>query len=150
MDGDQGGWKGHGGGWGNVPGYLPPGPHNLPRGAAQRWSTGGLGAPPGIDVREVNRYPLVTTLALAVGLADQIIITQPDTARILLIVRCDASSAGSILVAFGVVASINTAAFTIPAGGVLLLDYVVPQDDVHVIGSAAGCVGTAVYANSPL
>ena len=137
-------------GWGRVPQYLPPGPHNLPRGAASRAQVGGLGAPPGIDVREVNRYAFCSTIPLFVGTVNQEVLTQPDTARILLIIRCDASSAGSLLVAFGTVASINTAAFTIPPGGVLLLDYVVPQDDVNVIGSAAGCVGTLVYANSGL
>jgi len=143
------GWENRGG-WGRVPGYSPPGPHNLPRGAAARWGTAGAGVPPGIDVREVNRYPMVTTVAINVGLTGQLLVSQPDTTRIVLIVRCDASSAGSILVAFGISASINTAAFTIPPGGVLLLDYVVPQDDVFIVGSAAGCVGTCVYANSAL
>ena len=146
MDGSNGRPRG----WGNVPGYIPPGPHVLPRGAAARWATGGAGMPPGIDVREVNRYPLLTTVAIFPGLVDQLILTTPDTTRIWLSVRCDASSPGAILVAFGIAASINTAAFTVPAGGVLLLDYTVPQDDVHVIGSVAACVGTLVYANSPL
>lgn len=136
-------------GWGRVPGYMPPGPHILPRTNLARWSVGGSDRAPGIDVREVNRYPVLTTITLNVT-ASSLILQQPDTSRIWLTIRCDAASPGSLLVAFGVNASAATAAFTIVAGGVLLLDYCVPQNDVYIAGSAANSLGVLTYANSPL
>lgn len=129
---------------------MPPGPHISSRPtAANRY--GGLpgGGPPPIDVREINRYPLTTTLILN-ETASRLVLTQPDTTRVLLSIRCSAASPGDLWVALGQNATVDTAAFVIVPGGIILLDYTIPQDDIYVAGSMAGCLGVLVYANSAL
>lgn len=135
--------------WGRTPAYMPPGPHARPRPGAVARSAGvgdGLSA---IDVREINRYPLTTTIVLDVT-ESALILSQPDTTRILLSIRCQAASPGNLLVAFGQAATLATAAFEIVPGGVVLLDYAIPQDDVYIAGAVPNSLGVLLYANSSL
>jgi hypothetical protein len=140
-------------GWNPGPQYLRPGSQGVPRRhPGFLWYPGGAEGVPVTPVREVNRYPLTTTIALtlaaaAVPAAPQL--TQSDKFRILLAIGNSAASAGTVLVGFGQVPTAATAVFTIVAGGVVYLDYVVPQDDVYLFSTAgANCV--ILYANSQL
>jgi hypothetical protein len=135
--------------WGRTPAYVPPGPHARPRPGAVARAAGVGGGPPAIDVREINRYPLTSTIVLDVT-ASALILTQPDTTRILLSIRCQAASPGNLLVALGQPATLATAAFEIVPGGIILLDYTIPQDDIYIAGTVANSLGVLVYANSSL
>jgi hypothetical protein len=140
-------------GWNPGPQYIPPGQQARPRRHPGRlWYPGAETGAPVVPVREVNRYPLTNTIALtlaaaAVPATPQL--AQPDTYRILLAVSNAAGSADNVLVGFGQVPTASTAVFTIVPGGVIWLDYVVPQDDVYLFSvGGANCV--ILYANSQL
>lgn len=141
--------QGFGNAWdGGGPQYLPPGPHNRPRRVpGQVWWPGAEGSSGIVYVREVNRFPLLSTLTFALTTASVLGVSEPDTTRIMLGIRNASTSANNVLVAFGQAATINTALFEIPAGGVVFLDYGVPQDDVF-LASIGTSTAVLAFANS--
>jgi hypothetical protein len=132
---------------------MPEGPGNLPV-PSRRYGLTGLvpgGAPPQtwLDVREINRYPRITTLffSLAVANTPQLVVNEPDGSRIFLSVRNQAGSGGSCFVSFGTGALDNGSAFFLVAGAQILLDIVIPQDDVYIACDAATTNVVVAYAH---
>jgi len=131
--------------------YLTPGPHNLPGQSRLLTTITGRGsAQSTTPVREVNRYPNLIVVGFTVGSADVLAVTIPDTPRIFLAFRALGTNTGSVYVAFGRLASISSATFELTAGVQMLLDTTIPQDDVHIAGSAANQSVVISYGNSSL
>ncbi len=136
------------------PNYLPPSPHNLP---ADSLSQGGGGQSVGqgstssgvpgdvANIRENYRYASLIDVSLTVGTTSVKFLDSPIGKRNMLGFR-NASTGGQILyIGFGGPATANSW-LSLTAGTLLLLDTVVPQDDLYVLSSAAG--GTLSYAYS--
>lgn len=138
--------------WNPGPQYLDPGPHNQP---LRRPGSPGYPGMPGAgvtSVREVNRYPLTVTINFTLGAASILAVPEADTTRIMLCFRAPSTNAAgdNVLVAFGQNANVNTAWFEIVPGGVVFLDYGIPQDDVYMAALAGAPVVVVGYANSNL
>ena len=110
------------------------------------------GGPPIQRVIELNRFPSIIPVPFsltAIGSANaQLIVSSPDRDRILLIVRNAATSAGSLFIGFGAKPDVNTALISLVSGGQLILDTVIPQDDVWISTDVATTLGVVSYANS--
>lgn len=135
-------------GW-RQPQDIPPGPGNLPGAFRNRVPVAGVPGTAGaafVNVREVNRYPLVTTLSLALTPTPALAVAQPDGTRILLVIRNALTSANNALIAFGQ-NPLTLASFELVPGAVLLLDYVVPQDDVNVAVATGTAQIVVTYAH---
>lgn len=122
---------------------MPEGPGNLPV-PTRRYGLTGLvpgGQPPQtwLDVREINRYPFITTLFFNLATANTplLVVNEPDVARVFLSVRNQAASAGTVFVSFGTGALDNGSTFSLVAGAQILLDIVIPQNDVYIATDVA-------------
>lgn len=127
-------------------GGYPPGVSRMPARELRRvLLTTRDGLPNYQAVREVNRYPsgLNANPGSVPAGGDALVINDSPTSRIFLSIRNRSDSGGILLVGVGQVATFNTAAFELPAGGVLLFDYAVPQDEIH-IGASGGTVNYVV------
>lgn len=135
-------------------GGYPPGISRMPARELRRiMLTTRDGLPNYQAVREVNRYPAGIqgnpgTVTVAQG--DVLVINDTPTSRIFLSVRNRSDSAGILLVGIGQVATFATAAFELPAGGVLLFDYAVPQDEIHLAASGGTCNYVVSWNDSAL
>lgn len=134
---------------------MPEGPGNLPV-PTRRYGQTGLvpgGQPPQtwVDVREINRYPLITTLFFSLATANipQLVVNEPDGTRIFLSVRNQATSAGTVFVSFGTGALDNGSTFSLVAGAQILLDIVIPQNDVYIATDTATSGVVVSYAHVP-
>ena len=108
---------------------------------------------PPTSVIDVSDFPQ-NSLALnfVVGVADFVALTQnAQPRRMLCMQNAPISPAGSYLyINFGNNASSLACWFAIPVGGIILLDAVVPQDDVHIAGSVAGVNAIIAYNTYPI
>lgn len=92
-------------------------------------------------VRMLRVFFNLTALAPAVN-----ILPQPADERSFLTIRNASTSAGPLLVGFGSPPQgVESCDYELIAGGYLLLDYRVPQDDVWLY-SATGALGTVSYS----
>lgn len=135
-------------------GGRPSGPQRLTgrqlRKVQQFAASGGL---PGFQrVIELNRFfdfVSVPFSLAAIGIAGaQLVVPAPDRDRVFLSFRNSATSAGTLFIGFGVRPDINTAAFSLVAGGQLILDVGVPQNDVWIATDIATTFGVVGYGLS--
>lgn len=136
------------------PTHLPPSPHNLPTDQAGRGG-GGLAIGqqntaagiPGetANIRENYRYASLIDVSIVVGTSSVKFLDSPIGRRNMLGMR-NASTGGQIMyIGFGGPASTNSW-LAMTAGTIILLDTVVPQDDLYVLSSAAGGVFSYAYS----
>jgi hypothetical protein len=143
------------------PGAMPPpvvGPSRMPI-LSGAWPKGGPNATqyqryprkwvPPSPVFDAYRFSRWISLNQVLGTQDVLVIAAPDLYRTVLLMSCPTGSLGSLLIAFDQNAGPTTAIFTITPGGVILLDFNVPQNDVHAAGTLAGTIGVFAYANVP-
>ena len=119
--------------WQTPPGWIPPGPHNVPTQSIARARQNV------VDVREINRFPLVVTVNFAI-VGGQIAVNQSQTSRIYLSIRNSETSTNILYIGFGFLPAPNSANFSLPVGGQILLDYVVPQNDIWLFSAGANAV----------
>lgn len=148
------------------PNYIPGSPHNLPPrrdrpnirgyigvpgqslvtdrrsgdgptvGGASGGPLSGYGAEPFFNP---HAYAQVIEGTFVVTLASQKFLDQPDSWRNILMIR-NSSAAANIYVSFGRDASVTGSIIRLSSNQILLFDTVVPQDDLYVIGDAAGSI----------
>ena len=132
----------------------PPGPQRLTRRELRRVESAAVtgGSPPFTRVAEINRFPLLTVVPFSLttaGIAGaQLIVPSPANDRIILTFRNASTSAGMLFIGFGIQPDISNAAFSLVAGGQLILDVVIPQNDVWIACDTAPTFGVVCYANS--
>jgi len=100
------------------------------------------------EVLDRSRFPVVTSGVIAVPTQSVLLISRPDIRRLILGLR-NSSPAGiaNLFVDFGTNASANSWLQLVP-GQTLLLDAVVPQNDVYGVADAAGGQLSFIYANA--
>ncbi len=99
-----------------------------------------------INVIENMRYGYATTQPFTVGsTSDLVILEKSVSIRTLLIIQ-NTHATQDMFVSFGTTAA-SSIGLKLVAGGNLLLDTFIPQDDIHVIGSGAGTTGSLIYSN---
>ncbi len=132
-------------------------PTNAPVGGIQttRYQRGQQNLGPPVSVIDVSEFPQgAVTLSgtLAVANTDLLVSTQTAQPRRCMVIRnSENSPAGSYLyVSFGTTASAQNSWFSIAQGGIVFLDTVVPQDDVHLAGSVAGVIYIFGYVTYPV
>jgi hypothetical protein len=132
----------------------PPGPQRLTRRELRRVAgyAAASGAPPVTRVAEINRFPELINVPFSLATAGvagaQLIVPAPANERIILTFRNAAASAGTLFIGFGVQPNVNNAAFSLVAGGQLIFDVVVPQNDIWIACDAATTFGVVCYANA--
>jgi hypothetical protein len=119
---------------------------------AYRPSIRGLAVP--TTVVDVSDFPGgAVTVNFTVSTASAVLAiprASPQQPRCLLLMRCDASSNGTLLVALGNAPSATNAWFEIPIGGIILLDTRVPQDDIYISGTASTVNAVLGYSTYPI
>jgi hypothetical protein len=127
-------------------GTLPKsGPNDT---AYQRYPRRWVPPAPVFDAYRFSRW-IQLNQTLGPPPADVLLIAAPDVYRTVLLLSCASNSPGSVLIAFDNFATLAGAVFTITPGGTILLDFNVPQNDVHAAGTVAGTLGVFAYANVP-
>jgi hypothetical protein len=134
-------------------GGKPSGPQRLTGREFRKIQQFATGTGPSIQrVIELNRFPSIITVPFSLttaGIAGaQLPVPAPDRDRIFLAFRNAAGSAGTLFIGFSGKPDANTAVFSLVAGGQLILDVVIPQDDVWIATDTATTFGTVAYANS--
>ena len=146
-------------------GFMPP--YGLPTQSVPGVVSGGqgsavgldpaIGAPPididGAKVYTIERteYSFFTVIRGVVGAADLLVLPQPDAKRVFLqIINLD--PANLLTINFGTMAVYgvggNGAGAPVPPNyGSYTWDKRVPQDDIHLIGSAANVPFCLIYSN---
>lgn len=84
--------------------------------------------------------------ALLVGIADQLVLRQPSTKRIYLMI-VNTHPTQVLYVRFG---AISDAVIGMPIAanfGSYELDNVIPQDDIHIVANGANTTGVLIYSN---
>lgn len=98
-------------------------------------------------ITEPQKYGSITCQPVAISAgASTTILFQPDTTRVFLLIQ-NLDATADIWVQFGTAAAINNG-IRISAGGSLLLDAFVAQDDVQVFCASAVTISLS-YANKP-
>jgi len=129
---------------------IPPGPQVLAPRRANVNAVPGMGiAAQFLDVREINRYPLVTTLFFSLTTVNVplLAVSQPDGLRVLLSIRNQAASAGNVFVAFGTAGGDANSMFMLVPGAQVFIDFTVPQDDVYISTDVAPTGVVIGYGN---
>jgi hypothetical protein len=153
--------------WGS-PQYIPPSPHNLSQvpisrnlplpisdapqnfrvaSPEQRGSTSPGAAGIVQDVRDSFKFASITTVSLTVGTASFKFLDAPIGKRNFLGFR-NPSTTATLYIDFNSQASTNSWLALFP-GTIILLDNVVPQDDLYVISSAAATPFAYAYSTYP-
>jgi hypothetical protein len=138
-----------GGGYGSVPpqtgiletppaDVLPTPPGSIPRGAEALLRM--------FSIFDRMRYANFTQIPLALTTVDQIVLPRPTQIRVYLTIL-NTDAANTIFVNFGTAATPLSIPFA-PANGFEWL-FVIPQDDIHMVASAAPTVGTLIFAELP-
>jgi hypothetical protein len=153
------------------PQYIPPWPGNLPAakdrptargtygqgGALPNDGTtilppgtpiGGPGAGDGAPIVDPHHYAFIVEGQLNAGLASLRLIEQPAGHRNYLMIRNNGAVAANLFVSFGRDASANSP-ILLTQNQILLLDTVVPQDDVYVFASVAATAVAYAYSTIP-
>ena len=127
----------------NEPSNIPGSPHNLP----SRPDVTNPATPitDALTTRDPYRYASFTDISLTVGTASYKFLDAPIGKRDFLGFRNASTAAQIIYVGFGGAASANSF-LALTAGQMIVLDTVVPQDDLWVVSSAAGGILSYVYS----
>jgi len=145
------------------PQWVPPNPHNLPPASARPTrrsvlagttlisgavptSPSGSGFPgPAEPIFDAHHYANLIEGNIAVGnLISAKFLDMPATLRNILIFR-NTSAAANVYLSFGRDASLNSVLRLTP-NQIILLDAVVPQDDVYAFGDAAAATLSYAYS----
>lgn len=134
-------------------GGKPSGPQRLTGRQIRRIERAATGEDRAIQrVIELNRFPSLVPVPFSLttgGIAGaQLILPAPDRDRVFLSFRNAATSAGTLFIGFGAQPDVNNAVFSLVAGGQLIFDIVIPQDDVWIATDTATTFGVVAYANS--
>lgn len=86
-----------------------------------------------------------STQQLLIGLADQIVLYQPPTKRIYLLIQ-NTHATQNLYIAFGTASAVNSG-IRIPPGGNYELNTTIPQDDIHLIADGINTTGVLIYSN---
>ena len=124
----------------NAPQTIPPAPMTLP-GVARKGRLSSPGAGAIVEVRTDHAYATVTDTAVAVTTASAKFLDSPTGLRNLLMLR-NSSATATVFIGFGRDATTQST-LQIAAGQTVIFDTVVPQDDLYVIGDAAGSISFA-------
>jgi hypothetical protein len=130
--------------WG-TPQFVPPFPANppRPRGRSSRPGSGGIS-----EVRNDHQYAIITDLSIAIGTASIRVLEQPTGLRNLLMFRNSSPGSETMFIGFGRDAT-TFSTLAILAGQMVLFDFVVPQDEVFAICSAATGQLSVAYSTIP-
>jgi hypothetical protein len=129
--------------WG-TPSWQPPFPQSLPRpkGRSSAPGAGGIS-----EVRNDHNYANVIDIAVPVGITSLRVLDQPTGLRNLLMFR-NSSATQTIFIGFGKDATTEST-LAILAGQTVLFDFVVPQEDIFALASAAGGTLSLAYSTIP-
>ena len=128
------------------PSYIPGSPHNLPVRPLPGQTTSDTylsSADATVDIRDVYRYASIVTINITVGTTSVKFLDSPIGKRNFLGFRNVGLT--TIYIDFNQNAS-TTAWLALTSGTIILLDTVVPQDDLYALSSGAG--GSLTYAYS--
>lgn len=96
-------------------------------------------------VFDLSRFAVLNgSKVFTVGTTSQLAVAQPDSFRNYLMIRN--ASANVVYVDFGADATVNST-LALAAGEVALWDSSVPQDDIHLLASAASSIVSISYGN---
>jgi hypothetical protein len=101
---------------------------------------------PALPAFDRMRYCSFTQIPLSLTTADQLVLPRPTQIRVYL-AFLNTDAAASIFINFGTAATPLSMPFA-PANGFEWL-FTVPQDDIHMVGSATPTVGTLIFAELP-
>ena len=106
---------------------------------------GGVSIPPGTPETFSTQKTAVLngSRIFAVMTASQKVLDAPSTYRNFLLIRNSSTAATVVYIDFGGDASLNSA-IRLAQNEIILFDAVVPQDDLYVIGDAAGQISVLV------
>lgn len=149
------------------PQYVPPWPANLPAAKDRPTARGTYGqggsvpndgttvlpprtpsggpAVPGTDINDPHHYAFIIEGTFTTVAASTRIIEEPANKRNYLMIRNAGAAANNLFVSFGRDASANSP-ILLTQNQILLLDTVVPQDDVYVFSSVVGSVVAFAYS----
>jgi len=144
----------------NSPTQFPPGPNNLPSvGQRPALVQPGMQAPINpqqqftlerpFPVRDAHHYAYVTELVDSPStVTSQLVLQQPPGFRNYLQLRNNSGGGQIVYVSFGIQASANSPLMLVD-GQEVLLDTVVPQNDMYTFGSAVGASLCIAYSQIP-
>ena len=141
------GWDARGELW-DAPGYIPGSPHNLPDRPDLTQAPTTVGNPwtaDAVSIRDAYRYASFTDIAIAVGTTSFKFLDSPIGKRNFIGLRNASAGAQNLFISFGGAAS-TTSFMKLAVGQILVLDTVVPQDDLWVISDAAAGVLAYCYS----
>lgn len=122
------------------PQTVPPVPMTVP-GVARKGRLSSPGAGAITEVRNDHAYATVLDASVAVTTASAKFLDSPTGLRNLLMIR-NSSATANVFIGFGRDATTQST-LQIAAGQTVIFDTVVPQDDLYVIGDAAGSLSFA-------
>jgi hypothetical protein len=130
--------------WG-VPQQVAPGVMTppRPRGRSSVPGAGGI-----VEVRNDHNYANIVDVNVPVNLASIRVLDQPTSLRNLLVMRNASAGTQIIFIGFGREAS-ALSTLAINAGQMVMFDFVVPQEDIFALSSAAGGVLCLAYSTIP-
>lgn len=130
----------------------PSGPQRLTGRELRRLAQFSGEGSPFQRVIEINRFAKVTPVPFSLAVAGvagaQQIVLAPDRDRVFLSFRNASSSAGTLFIGFDTKPDINNAVFSLVAGGQLIFDVFVPQNDIWIATDTATTFGVVSYSNS--
>jgi len=97
---------------------------------------------------ELMKYSEFANNGQVIGTTDVLLLQGSESIRTFLVVTNESSGAQNIWIAFGVHAAQDTGIRIVP-GGSFTFDASVPQNDLHVIASAAGAIVKIMFGNKP-
>ena len=141
------GWDAWGEPW-SEPSYIPGNPHNLPSRpdlSQPQTTVNNPWASDAVAIRDAYRYASFTDISVAVGTTSFKFLDSPIGKRNFIGLRNASAGAQNIFISFGGAAS-TTSFMKLAVGQILVLDTVVPQDDLWVISDAAAGVLAYCYS----
>lgn len=137
--------------WLDINQGKPSGPQRLTARQQLRVLQAQSGAAPQVvQVHEVNRacdcIPIPFSLGVAGIGGGQLILSANSKERTFLSIRNSIASAGNLFVGLNNIGDDTNASYAIPAGGILILDTGVPQNDIWLSCDGAITTGTLTYA----
>lgn len=111
-----------------------------------------LQAPPStpvMRVAEINRTGNPISISITnLPIVSSVVIPAPNGRRVFFSVRNSSASGGILLIAFGVTADMANAQYELPAGGIMVLDTFVPQQECYMAGATVPVNIVTTYCDS--
>jgi hypothetical protein len=135
--------------YGDLQEMYPPGvsPANQARDTQTLQKLPVTGAENIVDTRDSMQFGDFAQIGFTIGTtpSQAPVLDRPQNKRIFLMIQ-NTDPVNKLFVGFGTQPS-STVGMQIAAGGSILLDIRVPQNEIYVLGSAAGVTGTLTYCN---